>query len=96
MAWEKVKRDRWYTMKKGIILAILLIPTVAFGWDNRDYYDADRNQQLERIANEMERQQEYQEYRDDKADYEENIRSQPEFIQPMIRHYNPGPQPPKR
>jgi hypothetical protein len=83
-------------MKKVIILAILLIPTIAFGWDNREYNDAERNMQLERIANEMARQQEYQEYRDDKADYEESIRSRPEWQQPMIRHYNPGPQAPKR
>ncbi|MBT6502422.1 MAG: hypothetical protein HOK67_21265 [Deltaproteobacteria bacterium] len=84
-------------MKRAIIiLAITLLPTVALGWDNRDFYDGERNMQLERIANEMDRAQEYREYRDDKADYEASIRSRPEYIQPMIRHYNPGPQPPKR
>ena len=56
-------------MKKLIvILAITLLPTVAFGWDNDDQYYADmqRNAELRNIANEMKYQQKYQEYRDDK------------------------------
>jgi hypothetical protein len=85
-------------MKRAIMVAIMvaMLPTAALGWGDRDFYDSERNQQLGRIASEMERANDYQEYRDAKENYESEIRSQPEWKQPMIRHYNPGPQPPKR
>jgi hypothetical protein len=64
-------------MKKLIvILAIVLLPTVAFGWDERysqeqEMMDSQRNYELRRIANELQYQQEYREYQEKKADYDQ-------------------------
>jgi hypothetical protein len=88
-------------MKRAIMIAALaLTPMTASAWDNRysdDQYDNDiqRNQQLQRIANEMQYQQEYQEYKDQKADYDNQFEGD-ELGKFMSDHYFKGPQAPKR
>jgi hypothetical protein len=84
-------------MKKLIaILAIVLLPTVAFGWDDsdREYYDEVRNNQLRKVADELRYQQEYREYQDQVEEYEE---AYPDDLQQfMLKHYYKWPQPPER
>jgi hypothetical protein len=87
-------------MKKEIILAILLIPAVAFGWDDRyndDQFMADmqRNAELRNIANEARYANEYREYRDDLQEYNDSFQGR-EWLKPMADHYFQGPRPPKR
>jgi|APSaa5957512622_1039677.scaffolds.fasta_scaffold253277_1 hypothetical protein len=85
--------------KKAIfVLAILLIPTIAFGWDNRDdqlMADIQRNAELREIANEMRYAQEYKEYQDDLQEYNDSFRGR-EWLKPMADHYFQGPRPPQR
>jgi hypothetical protein len=85
-------------MKKLIvILAITLLPTVAFGWDNDDQFFADmqRNAELRNIANEMKYQQEYREYQDDLQEYNDSFQGR-EWLKPMADHYFQGPKAPQR
>ena len=82
-------------MKRAILIAltVTLLPTAAWGWDNRDYYDQERNSQLKRIADEAQYANEYKVYQEEKQEYEENT---PEFMKPFNAHYFFDPQPPER
>jgi len=89
-------------MRRAIITTALglslVIPSAAMAWRDRgydDYYDREQAIQMQRIANEMKRQNDYNAYRDEKAEYDRMLESKPEYLRPMIKHYNPGPQPPK-
>jgi hypothetical protein len=86
-------------MKKLIvILAIVLLPTVAFGRSDRysDDYENERIIQMQRMQKERQYQQNYREYRDKKADYDKSFEGRPQIERFMSDHYNRGPQPPKR
>jgi hypothetical protein len=87
--------------KRAILttLAITMLPLTAWGWDNRynndrNYYDQERNSQLQRIADEMEYRNEMEQYQDQVREYE---KANPEPIQQiMLKHYYKWPQKPKR
>ena len=87
-------------MKKFIaILAIVLIPTTAWGdsyyYDDRYYNDVQRNAELRNIADELRYQQEYREYQDDLKEYNDSFKGR-EWLKPMSDHYFQEPRPPKR
>ena len=82
-------------MRRAILIGMLcLLPVSVFAWDDRDYYNLERDYQLERIADELRYQREYREYQDQVEAYEE---ANPEPIQQfMLQHYHKWPTPPKR
>jgi len=86
----------------AIILAVMLLPTAAFGWDDRyyryyerRYYDNRVTEEIRALRKELEYQHRYQEYRDEKAAYEQRFEGNP-IGKFMSDHYFKGPKPPAR